>query len=200
MLAVSLGCCKSSQEPLLGPIISDPQARISLLFDHDSAPGRFETWHGWQRPALHELEDGHRGIDIAAPEGALLLAPFSGTVKSVTWRYHDCRDSTGGTPWGSKLEIRTATHAVRYFHMSAIFVVPDQDVQRGDIVGLVGSVGCATGPHVHVGFGVLAEPKKTIDPFGYLDQYPAAFDCTDAWGFDDIDERLHRDKCRWAAE
>lgn len=184
----------------MGPVVVHPDAYIAVQFDHDPAPGQFETWDGWRRPALNHFEDGHRGIDIAAPEGSLLLAPFDGDVTVAAWKYVSCPPTIGGKHWEARLEIRRVGYAVRYYHMWVMHVVEGQTVKRGSVVGFVGSTGCATGPHVHVELDVLSEPRRTIDPLGYLDEYPSAFACTGDWGFPDINERLDRDKCRWAID
>ncbi len=53
----------------------------------------------------------------------------------------------------------------RYGHMSKIAVVPGQRVQRGEVIGFVGSSGRSTGNHVHYEVRVDGEP---VDPLGYI--------------------------------
>ncbi len=64
----------------------------------------------------------------------------------------------------------------RYAHMRSIAVSVDETVTAGDTLGLVGSTGRATGPHLH--FEILTPDKKTVDPAPYL--FPAPLDCLQA--------------------
>jgi hypothetical protein len=41
-----------------------------------------------------------------------------------------------------------------YFHLDKIMVRKDQQVRKGEVIGLVGSTGRATGPHLHLGVRV----------------------------------------------
>ena len=83
----------------------------------------------------------HSGIDLAAGRGTPVAAAASGRV---VW----AGVMAGG--WG-KLLILTHQRGVRsmYAHLSRIDVQVGQDVRVGDQVGLVGSTGDATGPHLH---------------------------------------------------
>jgi len=58
--------------------------------------------------------------------------------------------------------------ASRYGHMSKILVRPGQRVKRGDVIGLVGSTGRSTGPHLHYEVfraGAQVDPRKFLsDP------------------------------------
>ena len=82
----------------------------------------------------------HFGIDLAAPEGAPVLAAAGGVVRMAQ------RDLyfTGGTI------ILDHGHGVTttYLHLSRLDVVPGQDVVRGELIGKVGKTGRATGPHL----------------------------------------------------
>lgn len=82
----------------------------------------------------------HQGTDIAAAEGTPVLAAYSGTVEVSGW--------LGGLglavviSHGDRLE-------TRYGHMSQLLVEPGQKIQQGMPIGLVGSTGFSTGPHLH---------------------------------------------------
>jgi len=83
----------------------------------------------------------HSGIDLVAGRGTPVGAAASGRV---VW----AGPMAGG--WG-KLVIVAHRRGVRsmYAHLSRIDVQVGQDVRAGDQVGLVGSTGDATGPHLH---------------------------------------------------
>jgi murein DD-endopeptidase MepM/ murein hydrolase activator NlpD len=82
----------------------------------------------------------HQGTDLAAPEGTPVLAAFSGRVEIAGW--------LGG--YGLIVVISHGeTHETRYAHLSEVLVKPGQEVKQGTVIGLVGSTGMATGPHLH---------------------------------------------------
>jgi murein DD-endopeptidase MepM/ murein hydrolase activator NlpD len=60
-----------------------------------------------------------------------------------------------------------------YWHLSALRVTEGQDIQRGDLVGLAGATGLATGPHLHWELrilGVTVDPMKAVG--GHLGPRP----------------------------
>jgi murein DD-endopeptidase MepM/ murein hydrolase activator NlpD len=59
--------------------------------------------------------------------------------------------------------------ATLYGHMSSFAVKPGDLVQRGQIIGAVGSTGLSTGPHCHWEVRVLGTP---IDGTPYLNTFP----------------------------
>ena len=52
-----------------------------------------------------------------------------------------------------------------YGHMSRILVQPGDHVERGDTLGLVGSTGRSTGPHVHY---TVFQGGAAVDPDSFL--------------------------------
>ena len=103
-----------------------------------SAPGDF----GAKRVFNGKPRSRHNGVDLAAPEGAAVLAPAPGVVALSDELYF-----SGGTvilDHGSGL-------FTTYFHLSAIDVPPGTEVVAGQRIGAVGATGRATGPHLHWG-------------------------------------------------
>jgi murein DD-endopeptidase MepM/ murein hydrolase activator NlpD len=98
----------------------------------------------------------HQGTDLAAPEGTPVIAAFSGRVEIAGW--------LGG--YGLIVVISHGdTHETRYAHLSEVLVKPGQEVKQGNVIGLVGSTGMATGPHLH--FEIWQKMKEglvAIDP------------------------------------
>ncbi len=84
----------------------------------------------------------HSGIDLAAPLGSTIRSAAAGTVTYFGW-YHG---------YGNMIDIRHADGLItRYAHMSSF--VPElgvgTPVKSGQIIGMVGQTGHATGNHIH---------------------------------------------------
>ncbi|MDP4024914.1 M23 family metallopeptidase [Methylobacterium sp. NEAU 140] len=82
----------------------------------------------------------HAGMDFRSPVGTPVRTAASGRVTSA--------GPSGG--YGNLVEIDHGRHLVtRYAHLSMIQVSVAQVVEAGSVVGLVGSTGRSTGPHLH---------------------------------------------------
>ncbi|HEY7834585.1 MAG TPA: M23 family metallopeptidase, partial [Ktedonobacterales bacterium] len=83
----------------------------------------------------------HFGVDLANPLGTPIHAAQSGEVIFANW-------DTGGGGWSVKLN--HCNHlATAYGHMETLLVHVHQMVHAGDVIGLEGSTGWSTGPHLH---------------------------------------------------
>jgi LysM repeat protein len=84
---------------------------------------------------------GHLGIDIAAAEGAPVYASDSGVVVYA---------GVIGGGYGNMIMIdhNNGFHSL-YAHLSVISVRCGQSVGQGNLIGLSGSTGNSTGPHLH---------------------------------------------------
>ena len=96
----------------------------------------------------------HMGVDIAAPEGTPIHAPASGIVSLAEDFFYE-----GG------LTFIDHGHGVQscYLHQSERKVKVGDVVARGDVIGLVGATGRATGPHTHWGlswFQLKLDPSR----------------------------------------
>ena len=96
---------------------------------------------------------GHRAIDIGAPVGSAVLASDSGFVSFVGWT---------NKGYGYLIIIDHANgYKTYYAHLSQMYVTLGQKVERGQVIGAVGSTGNSTGPHLHFEIrynGVLQNP------------------------------------------
>ncbi|WP_240035696.1 M23 family metallopeptidase [Hwanghaeella grinnelliae] len=82
----------------------------------------------------------HRGVDFAAPTGTPIYAAGDGTVE-VAGR-------NGG--YGNYIRIRhNGTYKTAYAHLSRIKVKKGSHVRQGQVIGMVGTTGRSTGPHLH---------------------------------------------------
>ena len=97
----------------------------------------------------------HTGVDIDAPYGAPILAAGPGTIIWANWGLLTEAPGNHDDPYGQAVVIRMdfgfedqQLYTV-YAHMSKIIAIVGQHVKTGDVIGLVGSTGHTTGPHVH---------------------------------------------------
>ena len=85
-----------------------------------------------------ELE--HHGVDLVAAAGTPVMAAARGVV---VWRGNKLG-------YGNCIVIRHGTHlSTIYGHLSHIGVDTGQSVSKGEVIGLSGSTGFSTGPHLH---------------------------------------------------
>ncbi len=99
----------------------------------------------------------HTGVDMAAPYGTPIYAARSGQVEVAGWSawgygYHVIIDHGDGVE-------------TLYGHMSRFVVSAGEWVERGQLIGYVGSTGWSTGPHLHFEVRVGGTPRN---PLAYL--------------------------------
>ena len=151
------GLPKNKVEPSqteLNKILSDQQKinqakktghRKKLFDDNFVIPskGRISGVYGSQRILNSKPRRPHAGIDIAAKEGTIVVAPSSGIVKLVA------RDMffTGNT-----IILDHGLGLISIFaHLKDVLVEEKDKVSQGAIIGSIGMTGRATGPHLHWG-------------------------------------------------
>lgn len=82
----------------------------------------------------------HAGIDLAGPTGTPIYATADGVVS---------RSEYAGA-YGNLVELNHGQGIqTRYAHLSRLIAKQGQRVSRGDLIGLMGSTGRSTGPHLH---------------------------------------------------
>ncbi len=99
----------------------------------------------------------HVGLDLAAPLGTPVGAAKGGVVTRAGWN---------GRVYGNAVFLDHGDgSSTRYAHLGQVLVVPGARVRQGDLLGLVGSTGASTGPHLHF---ELRFDGRAVDPLGYL--------------------------------
>ncbi len=99
----------------------------------------------------------HKGIDIAAPYGSEVYAAGPGKVIAAGW-------NSGG--YGNYVIIEHEDgYSTVYGHCSRVIATVDQEVEKGQLIGYIGSTGNSTGNHLH--FEVRVNNICT-DPGNYL--------------------------------
>lgn len=106
-----------------------------------ASTGQVTSRFGWRIHPILGDRRFHAGLDLAAPTGTPVLAAAPGQVQFAA-----TKGSYGETVIVRHRDGRTQT---LYAHLSKILVQSGQIVQPGQTIGLVGSTGRSTGPHLH---------------------------------------------------
>jgi murein DD-endopeptidase MepM/ murein hydrolase activator NlpD len=148
--------------------IQKDQAAFAAAYDRPFVPPLFTASFAWPHPGAHhgrygdqrvfngKKESVHYGLDIDAPRGAPVRAANDGEVVLA----RDCYYS------GKTVVIwHGADLFTLYFHMDRLDVRPGAKVRQGDKLGIVGSTGRSTGPHLHwsaKAAGLLVDPESLM--------------------------------------
>ena len=126
----------------------EPNAQISQPF----GPSQF-----WFEPAFGGYPHFHTGIDLVEPFGSPVLAADDGVVALV---------GSSSSGYGNYVVIAHAGGLdTLYGHLSAALVKQGQVVTQGQTIGLEGSTGNSTGPHLHFELRIKQVP---VNPAPYL--------------------------------
>ena len=145
--------------------IDEARSHSAETFLFDSAflkpiEGRLSTPYGYTRYINGKLSSTHNAIDLAAPQGTPIAAANDGVVALADDLY-----LTGLTIY--------IDHGMglfsQYAHLSELHVSTGDTVKKGDIIGLVGSTGFSTGPHLHFTFWAHNTP---VNPDLFFDTTP----------------------------
>ncbi|WP_432102158.1 M23 family metallopeptidase [Streptomyces sp. bgisy091] len=101
----------------------------------------------------------HSGVDFQAASGTSVVAVGAGTVVEAGW----------GGAYGNNIVLRMKDGTyTQYGHLSSIGVSVGQSVGSGEQIGLSGSTGNSTGPHLHFEARTTPEYGSDMDPVAYL--------------------------------
>lgn len=121
---------------------------------------RLASRYGARKHPVLKVKKHHAGIDLATPRRAQIRAVKNGLVIFA--------DDYAG--YGNLIVLQhengMTTH---YGHCEKIFVEPGRQVTAGEVIGLVGSTGRVTGPHLHFEIrinGKAQNPEKFIPGLG----------------------------------
>lgn len=124
---------------LLLLIKSEAKAEELWLWPLSSDKG-ITSYYGERDIPVAGASSNHKGIDISAIEGTPILATKSGDIfpmgydnRMGNWTVIDHQDGTYST----------------YQHMQSHKIINEGFVNKGDIIGYVGSTGNSTGAHLH---------------------------------------------------
>jgi len=118
--------------------------------------GYIRSGYGWRTHPLKKVKQFHKGIDIPAWVGAPVQATADGYVEFSGWG--------GGYGWMVVLSHKYGIKTF-YAHLSELEVTRGVRVNKGQIIGKIGTSGLSTGPHVHY---EIRQRRKALEPTAYL--------------------------------
>jgi murein DD-endopeptidase MepM/ murein hydrolase activator NlpD len=133
-------------------------AYLPSIWPHAS---KINNEYGFRRnPFGGRTYEFHAGMDIDGERGDIVVAPGGGIVREAGYK--------GG--YGNMIEIDHGNGlSTRYGHLSKIDVGVGDTITRGSMIGLVGSTGRSTGPHLHYELRVNDRP---VNPRFFLPAEP----------------------------
>lgn len=140
--------------------VEDALVNLKTRLDHTPSIWPAKGWEsrgfGIKYDPFTGMKQMHRGIDIANRPGTPVVASADGRVTMV--------GVNGGM--GNTVVIDHGYGFVtRYAHLSAFKVKRGQQVKRGQVIGLMGTTGYSTGPHLH--YEVMRN-GKSLNPANYI--------------------------------
>ncbi len=112
-------------------------------------------------PITGEVGKMHNGVDLAGPYGIPVYAARSGYVSVAAYE-------AGGAGWYVSLGHGDGFGSI-YMHLDRYVVYAGQTVEKGQIIGYLGSSGGSTGPHLH--FGIHKSGEGWVNPALYVNLY-----------------------------
>lgn len=147
---------RREQEELKKIYASGNPARLWLKGFQIPVPGEMNGPFGTRRTFNGELQSQHSGVDFRAQTGEPIHSAGSGVVCMARDLFYS----------GNAVIIdHGAGVFTSYSHLSRILVDVGQRVETGMVVGLAGSTGRATGPHLHWGVKVNG---TSVNPLTFI--------------------------------
>ena len=129
--------------------------RGQLYWPVDKKLRRISSKFGWRWLKFHE------GLDLAAKTGSPIYAAHAGKVLVSGYQLHG---------YGKMVIIQSDDLLSVYAHNSQNYVVPGENISKGEKIAAVGATGKATGPHLHFEVRVRNKEGKfvAVDPIEFL--------------------------------
>lgn len=114
--------------------------------------GTITSLYGARDQIFEGVNSYHTGLDIAAKSGTEIKSATDGKVIKV---------EEMNKYYGNNVLVEYNGVVFKYAHMLEIKVKLNDEIKQGDIIGLVGSTGMSTGPHLHFEISI---DSRTVDP------------------------------------
>ncbi|MBK6362101.1 MAG: M23 family metallopeptidase [Saprospiraceae bacterium] len=116
---------------------------------------KFLSGFGMRIHPIHKIRRFHKGMDFTAPKGTDIQATGAGRVVSI---------NKTGSGYGKHVLIDHGYgYKTLYAHMHTITVKEGEKVKKGQKIGLVGSTGASTAPHLHYEVWINGNAINPID-------------------------------------
>lgn len=144
----------------------DKITHIPAVLPIHSSDYTVSSGYGPRIDPILEVTKFHEGLDFAAPMGTKVYATADGQVSFSGDKegYGNCIDIDHGN-----------SYTTRYGHLAKRLVESGKQVKRGELIGLVGSTGKSTGPHLHYEVRLNDEPQNPVNYY-FLDITPTQYD------------------------
>ncbi|ANU06888.1 M23 family metallopeptidase [Paraurantiacibacter namhicola] len=117
---------------------------------------RLSSGYGMRNHPVLRKRANHKGVDLAGARGTPVYATADGTVEMAQWF----------SSYGKYVQIDHGGDVeTRYAHLSRYTVNPGDRVQKGELIGYIGSTGRSTGPHLHYEIRIAG---VAVDPTPYM--------------------------------
>jgi murein DD-endopeptidase MepM/ murein hydrolase activator NlpD len=155
------GVVEASATPAAVPVVAvaEPAGPVmrEIMF-HEPVKGfAINSRYGTRHLPGEAAALAHKGVDFAAPTGTGVFVAAEGTVLRTGYQ---------PTGFGRFVEVRHPNGMTSlYAHLSRVDVRSGQQLYSGERVGLVGSTGYSTGPHLHFEIrrnGAHVDPSRII--------------------------------------
>jgi len=159
LLIILLSSCASSFKSI-DEVVDHTGHQLATIqkakpFSFIPVVGYISSHFGYRNDPNTKERKLHKGLDIRTDVGESVISPFGGQVIFAGTR----------AGFGKIVEILHDNQiTTRFAHLDKILVKQPQRVEQGQLLGLSGQTGNATGPHLH--YEILINGKP-IDPFLY---------------------------------
>jgi Membrane proteins related to metalloendopeptidases len=144
---------------LLNPQVettTEANAFVPSIYPIDAKKVTKINVYGERIHPLYKIKNFHYGIDFAISEGEAVTATASGTVIEAKF----------DKGWGKYILIKhNDEYSTFYSHLKSITIKTGGKVERGQVIGYVGSTGISTGPHLHY---EVRKNGNAVNPEEYL--------------------------------
>lgn len=122
--------------------------------------------YGIRIDPVYKSHKFHAGLDFAADMGTQVFATANGKVSFASQK----------SGYGNCIEIDHGyNYRTLYAHLSKILVPEGKEVKRGELIGLVGSTGKSTGPHLHYEVYFKDKPQNPVNYY-FMDLTPEEYE------------------------